>query len=239
MLSAHQRASQILSELGLAPDAKMSSEGDSKVTKLDAKAATGSSGVGNDTDDGKENTPSEAIAATQSAANTKISDSKTGGTDDEASARAASLKVLVVGCGNSQMTERLYQDGLSDILSIDYSEVVVSQMQLHYQKSHPTLRFATMDARALKVDPASFDVIIDKGTLDAVLCGERPARQGGKMLLSAFKALKPGGVFFVISYGPPQSRLNYFANRRFKWTAKSSKIGDTTRYIYTLRKQSA
>ncbi len=45
-------------------------------------------------------------------------------------------KVLVVGCGNSALSEELYDDGCTDITSIDYSNVVIEQMKaLHSQKS--------------------------------------------------------------------------------------------------------
>lgn len=56
--------------------------------------------------------------------------------------------------------------------SVDYSSVVVAAMQARYAHV-PTLRWETMDIRALGFPSGSFDVVLEKGTLDALLAGER------------------------------------------------------------------
>lgn len=56
--------------------------------------------------------------------------------------------------------------------SIDYSSVVVAAMQARYAHV-PSLRWETMDVRALGFSSASFDVVLEKGTLDALLAGEQ------------------------------------------------------------------
>ena len=58
-----------------------------------------------------------------------------------------------------------------------------------------------------------FNCIIDKGTLDCVLCNEDEAEGSQKaenMLLNMYKNLTPGGCFICISRGPPETRLLYF-----------------------------
>lgn len=39
------------------------------------------------------------------------------------------MQVLELGCGNSQMCEELYKDGVTDITCIDLSSVAVEKMQ--------------------------------------------------------------------------------------------------------------
>lgn len=39
------------------------------------------------------------------------------------------MKVLELGCGNSQLCEELYKDGIVDITCIDLSSVAVEKMQ--------------------------------------------------------------------------------------------------------------
>lgn len=56
--------------------------------------------------------------------------------------------------------------------SVDYSSVVVAVMQARYAHV-PTLRWETMDVRALDFPSGSFDVVLEKGMLDALLAGER------------------------------------------------------------------
>lgn len=39
------------------------------------------------------------------------------------------MKVLELGCGNSQLSEELYKDGITKITCIDLSAVAVEKMQ--------------------------------------------------------------------------------------------------------------
>jgi hypothetical protein len=57
------------------------------------------------------------------------------------------------------------------VTSVDYSPVVVAAMQVRYAHV-PSLRWETMDVRALDFPSGSFDVVLEKGTLDAMLAGE-------------------------------------------------------------------
>ena len=40
-----------------------------------------------------------------------------------------SLKVLELGCGNSQLCEEMYRDGITEVTCIDLSAVAVEKMQ--------------------------------------------------------------------------------------------------------------
>ena len=56
----------------------------------------------------------------------------------------SSVAVLVVGCGNSELSKQLFDDGFTDLHSIDYSEVVIDKMNQTYS-----------DTPELKCQPAS------------------------------------------------------------------------------------
>lgn len=43
------------------------------------------------------------------------------------------MKVLELGCGNSQLCDNLYKDGVTDITCIDLSAVAVERMQKRVQ----------------------------------------------------------------------------------------------------------
>jgi hypothetical protein len=49
-----------------------------------------------------------------------------------------------------------------------------------------------MDVRDMKYKDETFDVIIDKGTLDAILCGSDSAKNAGQMLSESQRILKKG-----------------------------------------------
>lgn len=88
-------------------------------------------------------------------------------------------RLLMLGCGNSELSWRLAEDhGLTAIVNIDYSSLVIEQMVAASAK-RGTQAVAAMQWRVADVTdmqdalPAgeSIDVVIDKSTLDAVHCG--------------------------------------------------------------------
>ena len=80
--------------------------------------------------------------------------------------------MFVLGCGNSTLSEDLYEDGYHNITNIDYSEVVISKMST---KSETTknMKWIVMDATDLRFHGSKFDIVIEKATLDALLVDEK------------------------------------------------------------------
>jgi len=77
------------------------------------------------------------------------------------------------GCGNSSLAIELYNDGFRNIVNIDYSPVVISNMQRKYSALQG-VEWVVMDARDMTQFPAaSFDVVLEKGTLDSLLVAEK------------------------------------------------------------------
>jgi len=144
------------------------------------------------------------------------------------------LQVCVVGCGNSDMSLAFYEDGFTNIISIDYSEIVINKMkELH--KDMKSLVYEVQDVRQMTYTDGYFDVIVDKGTLDAILCGSDSATNANGMLSECQRVLKKGGYFFVITYGQPSSRLNYLEKTKYQWKVSYQLLGKT-RYMYTMYK---
>ncbi|KAJ8300922.1 hypothetical protein KUTeg_022441 [Tegillarca granosa] len=85
-------------------------------------------------------------------------------------------KVLVVGCGNSQLSENLYDVGYHNITNIDISD--------------------TMDFQ-----DGEFGVVLDKGTLDALMTDDSEAvvKDIDKMFGEICRVLKLGGRYICIS----------------------------------------
>uniref|UniRef100_A0A0D3BBR4 Methyltransferase type 11 domain-containing protein n=2 Tax=Brassica oleracea TaxID=3712 RepID=A0A0D3BBR4_BRAOL len=84
-----------------------------------------------------------------------------------------------------------------------------------------------MDVRDMKVvGDASFDAVIDKGTLDSILCGSNSRQHSTQMLEESlelmnkpYRVLKDKGVYILITYGAPDYRLRLFKDSR-SWTTK-------------------
>ncbi|XP_077757798.1 eEF1A lysine and N-terminal methyltransferase isoform X4 [Canis aureus] len=101
-------------------------------------------------------------------------------------------KVLVIGCGNSELSEQLYDVGYQDIVNIDISEVVIKQMKERNASRRPQMSFLKMDMTQMEFPDASFQVVLDKGTLDAVLMDEeeKTLQQVDRMLAEVGRVLQ-------------------------------------------------
>lgn len=124
--------------------------------------------------------------------------------------------ILVLGCGNSRLSEELFDEGYTNITNIDISMVVIEAMQQKYQDK-PTMTYQQMDCRQMEFPAGKFNVVIDKGTLDSVLCGEGSTRNMQKTLTEISRVLQPNGVFVCISHGDPSYRLTYLQYPEFGW----------------------
>eukprot|EP01036_Dinobryon_divergens_P027449 gene27449-36225_t len=126
--------------------------------------------------------------------------------------------ILMAGSGNSRLTEDMFEDGYTTITNVDASRVVIDQMIDRY-KDKPTLQWQQMNVTSLEFPDETFDVVIAKATLDAVLCGEGSTANVAKFCSEVSRVLKPTGLFFIVSYGVPDNRLNYLEKEDiYSWT---------------------
>ena len=66
------------------------------------------------------------------------------------------------------------------------------------------------DVRSMpQYETGSFGGVLDKGTLDAILCGDSDSSDSAAMLAECFRLLQPGGTYFMITSAGPRSRLQY------------------------------
>lgn len=124
----------------------------------------------------------------------------------------AQSRVLILGCGNSSFGIDMLQDGWTGgIVCVDFSAAVIEQMQQRYGAAYAgQLDYVCADiTQALEfLTDASFDLIVCKGSLDAVLCRSRP--DAVSLVAECVRLLVPGhGALFVVTSGNPDSRLEY------------------------------
>lgn len=113
--------------------------------------------------------------------------------------------ILQLGCGNAALSEEMYDDGYHNITNMDFSPICINQMSERNQ-SRRLMSWDIMDATAMSYSDESFDVVIDKSTLDAVLCGNDFMLMAAKMLMEVQRVLRTGGIYIAISYGKPRDR---------------------------------
>mmetsp|Transcript_113955 Transcript_113955/g.317341 ORF Transcript_113955/g.317341 Transcript_113955/m.317341 type:complete len:212 (-) Transcript_113955:245-880(-) len=133
--------------------------------------------------------------------------------------------ILMLGAGNSRLSEEMYEEGFHNITNIDISMVVIKAMQEKY-RDKPGMTYIQMDGRAMELPDQNFNVVIDKATLDSILCGEGSTHNAQKMLQEISRVLQPNGVYIAVSHGQPSYRLTYLQRPEFLWNVK----------IYTVQK---
>lgn len=115
-------------------------------------------------------------------------------------------RVLQLGCGNSTLAQRLWESGVADVLSLDFSLPAIDWARRHVAPGRPGLRFEQADCCALRLAPSSFELAVDKGCLDSMLCAAGGERGVAAMVGAVAASLAPAGAYVVVSHRPPAER---------------------------------
>ncbi|XP_015604537.1 methyltransferase-like protein 13 [Cephus cinctus] len=109
--------------------------------------------------------------------------------------------ILVVGCGNSTLSMVLYDVGYRNITNIDISQVVIKQMLDMNRTRRPDLIYERMDATEMTYADDKFSVVLDKGTLDALMSdsSEDTISTIDKYFSEITRVLRNGGRYICIS----------------------------------------
>ncbi|XP_055375770.1 eEF1A lysine and N-terminal methyltransferase homolog [Condylostylus longicornis] len=110
-------------------------------------------------------------------------------------------KILVVGCGNSKLSLDMYDTGYKEIINIDISHVVINQMLDLNRKTRPDMQFLQMDATKMTFPDEHFSVVLDKGTLDALMTSDEDSVVSivQKYFEEICRVLRNGGRYVCIS----------------------------------------
>jgi len=127
------------------------------------------------------------------------------------------IQVLQIGCGNSALSEDLWDEGIKNPIGIDFSEKIIDIMIKRKDLySRESLSYYHMDARGLNFDEDRFDVIIDKGCIDSMICTEDTGDHIRLTMSEISRVMKSGGYFILISCGINELRSNYINMKNFK-----------------------
>ena len=77
---------------------------------------------------------------------------------------------------------------------------------------------AANNTTALEFPDEAVDAVIDKGTLDSILCGEVPPVMSKHSLKSRESKTKWRSL--MLSYGIPDNRLSYLDNDAYHWSVQ-------------------
>lgn len=111
-----------------------------------------------------------------------------------------------MGCGTSDMGPKLAQEPTLSlhVTDADNSPSAVRIMRQRYGNLE---NYAASEADVLNLNfpDGRFDAIVDKGTLDALLCGS--VEDARKMVAEMHRVLSRGGVYVQVSAEDPEARL--------------------------------
>jgi len=126
--------------------------------------------------------------------------------------------LLELGCGTSDLAAKLVDDGWRNVTAIDISpQAVVAAIERH-GFARQGLRYMVGDARRLDALPAAeIGAVIDKGTLDAICCGDGFDYEARTVLAEVRRVLAPGGRWLCLSLMPPSVVMPLL--QRHEWSS--------------------
>ncbi|ORY31036.1 S-adenosyl-L-methionine-dependent methyltransferase [Naematelia encephala] len=152
-----------------------------------------------------------------------------------------SARILMLGCGNSELSAVMYDEGYRDIVNIDYSPTVIHQMSARHCE-RGTMKWVEMDALNLLFEE-EFDLVIDKGTMDAMLTTkgdpwnppEKDIQACTQEVSEALRVLRKRSTsrFLYFTFGQPHFRRRYLADRP-GWKLTHRSIGPPEGFEYFL-----
>eukprot|EP01119_Soliformovum_irregulare_P002748 TRINITY_DN13002_c0_g1_i1.p1 TRINITY_DN13002_c0_g1~~TRINITY_DN13002_c0_g1_i1.p1 ORF type:complete len:221 (+),score=38.61 TRINITY_DN13002_c0_g1_i1:31-693(+) len=158
-------------------------------------------------------------------------------------------KILHVGCGNSELGERMWQDDLGNIVNVDYSPSGIDYMMKRFESlqgsgsftpKDTTCKYLTMDATNLEFDDQTFDYVFEKSLLDAMLCDSSGEATFLEFLRQSRRILKSTGRHICITHSPPSERIHLFTKGSLfaieqHMELQTSQDGSDPNFLYILK----
>ena len=118
------------------------------------------------------------------------------------------IQVIIIKLG---LSEDMYVNGFTNIINVDFSPTIVNYMnEINRSKSLPCNYKEINLLDMSEFQSGEFNVVIDKGTLDSVLCAENALPDVYKMMREIYRVLTPTGVYICITYGNEEIRKTLF-----------------------------
>jgi len=125
---------------------------------------------------------------------------------------------LHVGAGNSEISERLYFQGFDSITNVDYSREVVNAMLKRYSDLNCKIDYLEMDMKKLVFEHDHFDIVLDLGGSDCLLCSRNPLGDYRIFIQEVYRVLKGKGLYIRISLFKDKVKYDlnqYIDNNKF------------------------
>lgn len=118
-----------------------------------------------------------------------------------------STSILHAGCGISGLSQSMHDDPRMRCyhqVAIDFSQQCIRRQNILCGESRPGLTNLVMDCTRLGFRNATMDVVLDKSTVDAMLCADDGEEAVSSMIQEVHRVLRPGGLWIVVSLSAPE-----------------------------------
>ena len=142
--------------------------------------------------------------------------------------------IVMIGCGKSMLQNDLMNiGGFMDVIGIDISDVVMKQRQNRNNKSEKkAMEGIVMNALSLSFRECSIKCIVDKGTLDAIICNDlEDDTDVNAMLLQIHKCLSINGIYILVSMHNERITMPKL-QKNVKWEIEHHMVSYSWRSLY-------
>ena len=115
-------------------------------------------------------------------------------------------KVIVAGCGTSNMPEDMAEDGYTNVIAQDISRVAIKN-QIARTEHIESIKCITGNMTDMDLEDEEIEAVIDKALLDSLYCSDNGETDVAQYVNEVIRILSPTGVFIVISRMNPEEAL--------------------------------
>jgi len=113
------------------------------------------------------------------------------------------MSILIIGAGSSTLAEELYISNFHKLTNVDFSPVCIELLNERYERlGFERIKNVVQDICDMnELADGSYDAVVDKATLDCLLCDET---RFGLALAQIDRVLNADGVYVMLSIAPPE-----------------------------------
>lgn len=124
----------------------------------------------------------------------------------------AKTDILMVGCGTSRLPEA-FDPEIYQLTLLDAAPTCIEALRNRYTDCDHH-RYIVGDAvRMTQNNTGVYDCVVDKGLMDALLCGEGWDVWVAQLVASVANVLRAGGRYVLVSYRLPTSTVRFLEQR--------------------------
>lgn len=153
-------------------------------------------------------------------------------------------ETLIVGAGSSRLAEELFAASHRSVYNVDFSPVCIRGLVQRYDRMGiGPITSSVQDVCSLDFDDESFDAVIDKATVDSLLCEEGAVERALKEIS---RVLRSGGVFLLLSILAPSpsegmGMMPMLQQPEYGWECEHHKVpkpevSGANYYLYVLKR---